>query len=569
MMIRNLFLLGTLIGTSISPSAGHAQLPEYDLVLEGGQILDGTGNPWFKGDVAVKDGLIVKVGSLGAYEAQRVLDVSGMTVVPGFIDLHSHGGDIGRGNDGLQDSDPRYRAAPNLVAQGVTTLVANHDGRSPWPIRDQWQALDSLGTGPNTLLLVGHGRLRTEVMGNDVERPATEAEVMQMVELLRQGLAEGASGLSAGHEYWPMIWSETDEVVALAREVAAVGGLYIVHERSSGAEPMWWWPSQDPKGAPTMIDAVKETIEVAERTGVTAVQTHLKARGAGFWGASRTLIRLIEDARDRGVSIWGDVYSYNTTGTDGNTVLIPRWVTQDEDFGKTPGDRLEEAMKDAERAALIRKDIAHEMERRGGPENLLVLNAVDSTLIGATLAEVAASWDMTAVDAAVRLQLTSDRSRFGGVHFRGFSLWEGDLEAFVAQPWVASASDAGITLPGDGFVHPRFYGNFPRRIRRYAMEKGLVSVPDAIRSMTSLPAQILGLSDRGQVREGMRADLVVVDLAALRDEATALDPHQTPSGIPWVFIGGVPVVAQGELTWSLPGELVTATNLVSAEEAHR
>ena len=551
MAIRNALLGTVLVGTVAAVSLFGFQDSEYDLLLAGGQIIDGTGNPWFRGDVGVRDGRIAAIGELSEARADRIIDAEGLTIVPGFIDLHSHAGD-----GALQDEDARRRAAPNLVAQGVTTLVANHDGRSPWPIRDQWAAIEQLGVGPNTLLLVGHGQLRTLVMGDDVQRAATPAEVDQMRALLREGIADGASGMSAGHEYFPMVWAETDEIVGLAEVVSEAQGVYIVHERSSGREPMWWWPSQHEPGAPSMIDAVEETIEVAERTGVTAVQTHMKARGAGFWGASEELVQLISEARTRGVSVWGDVYSYNTTGSDGSTVLIPRWVTRDEDLGPTPADRLETALADPSQAEDVRRDIAHEMQRRGGPENLLVLYALDQDLVGKTLSEVAASWGITPVEAALRLQAEQDREFPGGVRLRGFSLSEDDLDVFIRQPWMASASDAGVALPDDGFVHPRFYGNFPRKIHRFARQKGLLSIPDAIRSMTSLPAQILGIRDRGTIREGNHADLVVLDLDNLADQATALNPHQPPTGIPFVFVGGVPVVDEGKLTWALPGQLL-------------
>lgn len=556
-----LALAATVAFPALAPllggTASAQEVPRYDVTLVGGHVIDGTGNPWFKADVAVQNGRIVRVGNLGAHQATRTVDATGLAIVPGFIDLHSHAGDSGRGNDGLTDADARYRAAPNLVGQGVTTLVANQDGRSPWPIREQRSQVEDLGTGPNTILLVGHGRLRTEVMGDDFRRPATPEEVLQMRTLLKEGIADGAFGMSAGHEYTPMIWSDTEEVAALAEEVAAVDGLYIVHERSSGREPMWWWPSQDEPGAPTMIESVLETIEVAERTGVTAVQTHIKARGANFWGASATLVNLISEARDRGVPIWADVYSYNTTGTDGNTMLMPRWAVSDAQLGSNPAERVEAALDDPELAAKARADIGHEIQRRGGASNLLLLAHPDPNMVGRTLGDLAGEWGVGAIDAALRLQATGDRTRPGGARLRGFSLSEIDLRRFVDQPWVASASDAGITMPGDGFVHPRYYGNFPRRIRRYAIDEGIVSVASAVRAMTSLPAQILGLRDRGQVREGFQADLVVLNLAELQDRATALEPHQYPEGIPYVLVGGEFVVDRSELTWALPGRMIT------------
>ena len=534
----------------------------YDLILAGGHVLDGSGNPWFSADVGVRDGRIVAVGQLDPAEATQVLNVQGKIVTPGFIDIHSHAGE---GRRSLRSEDARDRAAPNMIAQGATTLVVNQDGRSPWPIAEQKADLERLGIGPNAILLVGHGELRSQVMGDDFRREATQEEIERMQALLRQGMEEGAYGMSAGHEYQPMIWSNTDEVASLVGEIAPWDGVYVVHERSSGPEPMWWWPSQDEPGAPSMEDAVRETIEVAERTGVNSVQTHLKARGAHYWGTGTELVRMIQEARDRGVTIWADAYSYNTTGTDGNTVLIPPFVrdvarreareadVEDADYTGV----LRRVLSSPDSTAMLRMDIAHEIRRRGGAENLLVLEYPDASLVGKTLAELSAERGLDPVDTAIRLQLEGDPTRAGGGRLRGFSLSEMDLDVFYQQPWVITASDAGITMAGDGSTHPRFYGTFPRRIRRFAMEKGLGTVEEAVRTMTSLPAQVLGLRDRGLVREGMWADLVVFDPQEIRDMATALDPHQYAEGIDYVFVNGEAVVEGGELTWALPGVVVT------------
>ena len=534
----------------------------YDLILTGGHVIDGSGNPWFKADVGIRDGRIVAVGSLDGVDADQVLDVDGRIVAPGFIDLHSHAGE---GRRSLGSEDARDRAAPNLIAQGATTLVVNQDGRSPWPISEQRATFESIGIGPNAILLVGHGRVRSEVMGDDFRRLPTAGELEQMRGLVRQAMEDGAYGMSGGHEYSPMIWSDTDEVAALVAEVAPWDGIYVIHERSSGPEPMWWWPSQDEPGAPTMEDSVRETIEVAQRTGVNSVQTHIKARGSHYWGTGQTLVDMIQAARDRGVTIWADAYSYNTTGTDGNTVLIPpfvRDIARDEAEAADIEEAdyagvLERLLASADSALMIRTDVRHEIRRRGGAANLLVLENADASYVGQTLGELADARGLDPVEMAIQLQLEGDATRAGGGRLRGFSLSEDDLAVFYAQPWVATASDAGITMVGDGTVHPRFYGTFPRRIRRFAMEKGIGTVENAVRTMTSLPAQILGLRDRGLVREGMRADLVVFDLDGIRDMATALEPHQYAEGIDYVVVNGQMVLDGGELTGALPGMVIT------------
>ena len=545
----------------VPPAA--AQQP-FDLLITGGRVYDGTGNPWFYADVGVRDGRITAVGELDGAAATRTIDATGKVVVPGFIDLHSHADDGSSPRGGFRDQDARVRAAPNLVMQGVTTVVVNHDGRSPWPIREQRQSLERNGIGTNAMMLVGHGQVRRLAMGDSTQRLATAQEIARMRELVRQAMSEGAYGISAGLEYEPGRWSNTDEVVAIVEEIVPWRGVYISHERAEGQDPMWYWPSQDGPGAPTLLDAVRETIEIGERTGATVVASHIKAKGANYWGSSWAAINLIEQARARGVHVWADQYSYNTSGTDGNTVLIPRWALRappGESRGggrPVPAAALRRALADTAAARMLRGDIAHEIARRGGAGNVVVFDYPDTTLVGRSVAEIAALWKLTPVETAIQLQLRGDSTRAGGGRMRGFSMTESDLDAFAAQPWVATASDAGIALPDDGpRTHARFYGNFPRKIRHFALDRGVISVEDAIRSMTSLPAQILGLRDRGMIREGMHADIAVLDLERLRDKATFFEPHQYPEGVEHVLVNGTFVVENGELTWKLPGTVIT------------
>jgi N-acyl-D-amino-acid deacylase len=280
-------LLGLALHGGATRLEAQAAEGPYDVLLRGGRVIDGTGNPWFRADVGIRDGRIVALGDLSAATAARTVELEGRYVVPGFIDLHSHA-DEGLGEEGAPGSPgARRRAVPNMVSQGVTTVVVNQDGRSGWPIADQRTRLERLGIGPNTALLVGHNTVRGLVLGDDYRRPATPSEVERMRDMVRQGMEEGAFGLSAGLEYVPGRWSETSELFPLVEEAGRGGGIYIVHERSSGLTPMWYWPSQDDPDPPTMIETILEDIEIAETTGVTTVATHIKARGSDFWGASR------------------------------------------------------------------------------------------------------------------------------------------------------------------------------------------------------------------------------------------------------------------------------------------
>jgi N-acyl-D-amino-acid deacylase len=535
----------------------------FDLLISGGHVLDGTGNPWYRADIGIRDGRIVAVGRLEGSTARRVIDAEGRYVTPGFIDIHSHADDGSAriGGATIRTDDVRRKAAPNVVSQGVTTVVVNHDGRSPWPIRDQRSLLERQGVGPNVMMMVGHGTVRRAVMGDDFQRPATPAEVREMRALVRQGLEEGAVGMSAGLEYVPGRWSTTDEVAELAEELVPFDGVYISHERSEGTDPMWYWPSQDERGPPTLQDAVMETIEIGRRSGARVVASHIKAKGAHFWGSSASAIQLIQRARDEGVRVWADQYPYATSGSDGSTVLIPRWALQDEearsrDERRPPAQMLRENLDDPETEAMISTDVAHEIRRRGGADRVVVFEYPDQELVGRNLQDIADDRGVDPVQMAIDLQLEGDPERPGGGRLRGFSMSELDVESYAAQPWVATASDGGIALPEDGSVHPRFYGTFPRKIRHYAMTVGALSVEDAVRSQTSLPARIMGLRDRGEIREGYWADLVVLDLDELADKATFFEPHQHAEGIEHVLVNGEPVVEDGEVLFTLPGRVI-------------
>lgn len=532
------------------PSAAQ---PPHDVLIRGGKVVDGSGKPAFEADVAIRDGKIVAVGRVEG-EATRVIDARGKTVVPGFIDLHSHAA------EGLGSDDRRRRAAPNLVSQGVTMVVVNQDGRSPWPIARQREEFTHKGIGPHAALMVGHGRVRQEVMGRDARRAARRDEMERMRALVRQGMEEGAYGLSAGLEYVPGRWSTTEELVALVRQIVPFGGVYVSHERSEGSDPMWYWPSQDRLRPPTLLDAVRETIEIGRKTKATVVASHLKVKGAHYWGTSLAAIQLIEAARKKGVDVWADQYPYDSTGSDGNTVLIPGWAWGEENEASRGRDYaavLRRTLADPLAGMNLKDDIAHEISRRGGAERVIVFEYPDQNWIGKSVAELAGARQVSPVEMAIALQLEGYQNRRGGARLRGFSLSEQDIEAYAAKPWTATASDAGIALPEDGPVHARFYGTFPRKIRKYALERGILSLEAAVRSATSLPAQILQLPDRGLIREGYHADLVVLELERLRDTATFFEPHQYAEGIAYVLVNGRLVVDDGKLTGALPGTVIS------------
>jgi N-acyl-D-amino-acid deacylase len=541
---------------------GAQPAQRYDLLIKNGRVMDGTGNPWFPADIAVQGGRIVAIGPLPNAQAARVIDAAGKYVTPGFIDIHSHADDGSGPRGGFRDADPVRRSAPNLVSQGITTVVVNQDGRSPWPVADQRALLEKTGIGTNAMLLVGHGTVRRSVMGDDVRRPAKPDEIVRMRALVKQALQEGAVGLSAGLEYEPGRWSTTDEVVELAKELPAFRGIYISHERSEGSDPLWYVPSQDGPNAPTLLDAVRETIEIGEKSGARVVASHLKAKGEHYWGSSAAAISLIQRARDRGVDVWADQYPYPTSGTDGSTVLIPAWATRPPGAGPSQprtnrADILKRVLGDPPSAKLVRSDIAHEIRRRGGADNITVYEFTDKSLYGKSLAEIARLWKLDPVETAIKIQIEGLPERNGGARMRGFSMAEFDMENIAKQAWVATSTDGGIAMPADGpSTHARFYGSFTRKIRHYALDRGAITLEHAIRSSTSLPARIMDLKDRGQLREGFAADIVVFDLATIRDKATFFEPHQHSEGIDYVFINGTAVVDGGKLTQASPGRIL-------------
>jgi N-acyl-D-amino-acid deacylase len=553
--MRFLFCVFLIFVISIAANAvfSHDAEETWDILFTNGRVLDGTGNPCFYADVGIKDGKIAAVGRLqGKWKAKQVIDISGKILSPGFIDIHTHAYDSVADESTWMGKDDKRFCAPNFVSQGVTTLVSNMCGGGPPDLQKQRDTLAAKGTGPNVTLFIGHNTIRRQVMGKDFQRPATPKEIEQMKELVHKAMEDGAFGMSTGLEYVPSIWSTKDEVVALVEEITPYGGVYMAHERASGLTPMWYVPSQDEPGPPNMLGNIVELINVGKRTGATVLASHIKARGVDFWGGSRAIIRLIDEARAQGVDIWADCYPYNSSGSDGRTVLIPRWA-----LGENFQQELKKVLEDQGKTKDLLWDIKHNLNWRGEAKNIIVMDYPDKSYIGKNLAQIAQDHGVPDVEMVIKLQMEGYAQMPGGARLRGFSMSEIDIEAFSAQPWTATSSDASIAIPGDGPVHARFYGTFPRKIRHYALERKAITLEDAVRASTSLPAQILGLRDRGMIREGFHADIVVFDPLTIKDTATFFEPHQYAEGISYVLVNGVSVVDDGKLTWKKPGKVLS------------
>ena len=562
-------LAGVLLAAGAAaarPATVDAQ--EFDLLVRGGFVFDGSGNPAIRADLGIRDGEVVAVGRLAGKDgvrAGRTIEASGLFVAPGWVDLHSHA------DRSLVGDDLRERRAPNLIAQGITTVVMGADGRNAvWPIAAEIAAYESLGVGLNVVPVVGHSTVRLQVMGADHERPATEEEVARMAELVRRGMEEGAWGLGAGPEYRPARFSETEEIIALARVIADYDGFYYSHQRSQSPMPRWQVPSIVDGPTLTGTDGMAETIRIGRETGIRVVGTHIKAKGPSSWGHSAKDVRAIAEARKQGVQVFLDQYPYETFG-GGPVGVIPVWGFAppgtdrsgglDDPDWRAPGllslENLEANLADEAIRADLMGDLEQQLDLFGGADRLIVvLFPEDPTLVGSTLAEVAADRNLSVAEALIEFARAGNEEMLHGVRFRPIAGHRFDVDTYMKQDYTAASTDAGIALAATPGRHPRFWGSWPRRIAHYVREREVVSLPFMVRSSTSLPAAIIGLTDRGCLRVGCRADLVMFDYDRVVDHATILDPDGAPEGIPWVLVNGEVAVADGQLTGALAGQVI-------------
>ena len=546
---------------------------EFDVLIRNGRVIDGTGNPWFAADIGIVGDRIVRVGSLPQATARRVVDAAAMYVAPGFIDLHSHA------DRALTSNYVEARLARSLNSQGLTTVIGGPDGRTTaWPLDDEIAALRELGHALNFVPMVGHSTVRAVVMGDDYQRPATEAEIARMQALVREGMEAGAWGLGAGVEYRPARFSTPAEVIALAGAVAPYDGFYIAHQRSEAEMPLWQLPSTADGWAVDGAQGLEETVEIARQTGVRVVASHHKARGRASFGRSALDTLVVNRAREEGLEVYLDVYPYETFG-GGPRPMIPRWSLV-HDSVDTSGGRdspvyggegvfdearahLERRWADPELRGLIARDIAWIVDHNGGADRVVVVGYPDSTFVGRTLRELGGEMGITFEEVVVHMALNGYPDVLGGAWTRGYGIHDADIINYYRQDYTATASDAAVSgvesvpefAPRPG-AHPRHFGAFTRKIARYVKDLQAISLPFAVRSMTGLPARIIGLDDRGFLREGYKADVVVFDLERLRDRATVLEPDRFSEGVDYVMVNGVFTVDGGAFTDELPGEVI-------------
>lgn len=500
----------------------HAQT--YDVVIRGGRLLDGTGNPWRYADVAISGDRIVEVGDVSEARARRVIDATGLYVAPGFIDVHSHAA------GGLTDEE--LSAARPLLAQGITTVFLNPDGGGAVDLVRQREALLRHGLGVNAALLVPHGSVRGEVVGA-ADRAPDDAELERMRALVRAGMEAGAFGLSSGPYYAPGSFATTAELIDLARVASAYGGVYTSHIRDEADYTIG------------VVAAVDEVIEVARAAELPGIVTHMKALGPRVWGYSGALVRRIERAREDGVEVFADQYPYEASSTSLGAALLPRWAQAG------GSDSLRARLSDPETRARIRTEVLDNLDRRGGAARIQFARAADRSIEGTTLADVAEERSIDAADAALDL-LTA-----GSPTIVSFNMDRDDIELLMRQPWMMTSSDGTLVAMGAGVPHPRAYGTYPRKLRKYVLEDRVLDLAAAVRSMTSLPAAVMNVRDRGVLRPGAHADIVVFDLARVRDAATYQQPHQLAEGMVHVLVNGGFAIEDGEFAAGLHGRVLS------------
>jgi N-acyl-D-amino-acid deacylase len=542
-----LFALLMLSVSATTPVGLVAQAPEYDVILRGGRVFDGTGNPWVWADVGVRDGNIAAVGRLGEATAEREIDAEGLFVMPGIIDIHSHA------NAGFDDDDPRARATINNLMQGITTVVIGENG-SAWTsdsnIQEKTEQWSTNGIGTNAAMLVGLDSIRRQVIDRVDAKPTAE-QIVEMRALVREAMEGGAFGLSSALDYWDGHFATTEEIIPLAEEIAPFGGIYVSHMRSEGTRSLWWVESH-PSRRVTQLDAVSEIIEVGRAAGVSVHILHIKSTGIPSWGKSQAATALIEEARAEGVDVTANVYPYTASNPDRSTQLF-KWQAylDDSAAGLTQVERMalirERMEADPVFAAQIEKDVYHEILARGGADRMVVTSfSVNPAYEGKTLAELAELRQQNLYDLGKYLQLDNS------ARILAYTMIEADIEHYLTRDYIAPATDGGAASES---THPRAYGTFPRVLRRYVMEREVITLPFFVRKVTVLPAGILGLDDRGMIKEGYRADIMVFDPETIRDRAT-FEQNAYAEGVEYLLVNGKLAVDGGQYTGELAGEVI-------------
>jgi N-acyl-D-aspartate/D-glutamate deacylase len=502
------FLLAAVTLLTTNPF-GFAQ--DLDLIIRGGSLIDGSGSPAVKEDIGIKDDRIVFVGSGAGRKAKREIDATGLIVTPGFIDPHTHtAGDL---------SDPKRSRNEAYLMQGVSTVATGNDGDSPTAIDATLAKWTQQGIGTNAALFIGQGTVRREVMGMSDAKPTPE-QLDRMKGLIDTAMKEGAIGISTGLYYAPGSFSNTEEVIELSKIAATHGGIYDTHMRDESSYSIG------------LLASVRETIRIGQEAHLPVMISHIKALGVDVWGQSADVIALIDQARKAGVNVTASQYPYTASGTSVTAALVPRWAEAD--------GALQKNLNDPSIRPRLTAEMNQNLARRGGADSLLMTSARDKSIVGKTLATIAKERNESPVDAAIEIV------KAGGSDVASFNMKESDIEVFMRQPWVMTCSDGS-----EG--HPRKYGTYPRKLRQYVFDKHIIPLEFAIRSSTSLPAETLGLKDRGLLKAGYFADVLVFDPKTIDERATYQSPRVLATGVRYLTVNGQLAIDSGSLTTVLSG----------------
>ncbi|MCK5059403.1 MAG: D-aminoacylase [Candidatus Aminicenantes bacterium] len=505
--------------------------PEFFIIIKNGSVIDGLGNKPFRADVGIRRGKIKEIGILAGRKSSKIIDAAGLSICPGFIDLHTH----------ADTNILNHPNGHNYLRQGVTTVLGGNCGGSRYPIGPFLKKIKKKKIALNFCTLVGHNTVRRLVMGNANRKP-DEKELEKMLEMVEVAMQEGAVGLSTGLKYMPGAYAETGEIIELAKVVQEYGGFYATHMREEGIG---------------ILDSLREAIEIGKAANIPVQISHHKITSVEKWGSSVQTLALVDAARDAGVDVILDQYPYPATST-GLTVLFPPWSlegTPKECLKRWKDDRVKPRL-----AAEIKYNIEHD---RGGNDLGRIMIArytPEPELEGLSIRQILEKKNIpvtmeAGVEIIIQLQ-TQAIVEEGDVGVIYFCLSDEDIENIMKYPHTAHASDGGIRTFAVGKPHPRNYGAFPRVFKTYVREKGILSFEEAVRKMTSLPACRLGLKDRGIIKAGYYADITLVDPQQVADTATWQDPHRYPEGIPYVFVNGKIVVKKGKLTGKFPGKVL-------------
>ena len=549
---RRLFLILLLIASTL----GHATDAAFDIVITSGHIVDGTGSPWYSGDVGIRDGRIAAIGNLSAAARKRTIDAAGKVVAPGFIDM------LGQSEATIL-VDPRL---PSKIYQGITTEITG-EGGSAAPVtkaiieadrpyythykidvdwltfRQYFARLEKQGMGINLASYVGATQVRRVVLGDDDVQPTAE-QLEKMKALVRDAMHDGAIGVSTSLEYAPAPYAKTEEIIALAAEASKFGGIYATHMRNE---------------SDTVLESIDEALRIGREAHIPVEIWHIKVAGRNNWGRMPEVVAKINRARAHGSDISADTYAY-TAWFNSMSAFVPAWAHDGGDA------KLIERLKDPATRARIRKELEtpsgnwdNEWQEIPGPEAVMigvVQNPALKKFQGKRLSEVAQAMHKDAMDALFDLLIEDKAFTACAV----FGMSEPDVALALQQPWVSIDNDSSGTSPegvlGEEHPHPRAYGTFPRILRKYVREEKNLTLEEAIRKFSALPAQRMRLTDRGVLKQGMWADVVVFDPEKVRDVATFDDPNRLSEGMDFVLVNGVPVIEGGKMTGSLPGKVL-------------